>query len=188
MIAVDEELCSGCAICVPECPHGAIHMERGLAVIDPDLCVQCGDCMDVCPREAVREVSPITATGISPGSAVVGHEEGREGWQMANELKQDFEIIETEARSEKKSSDRLRGLAVLGGTLLGSFVDTLLERRQAGRFEAVVDGQTRIIEEDDPGQPSIGRWGRGMQKGRRSGRGRGPGQGQGRGRRRRNFS
>lgn len=50
MIA-DQELCSGCELCVTYCPVGAIHVD-GAVSIDRDRCVECGACerLDVCPN------------------------------------------------------------------------------------------------------------------------------------------
>ena len=54
---VDKELCTGCQICVDECPVGAISIEEGIAFIKEDECIRCGVCHDVCPYDAVRHDS-----------------------------------------------------------------------------------------------------------------------------------
>jgi ferredoxin len=52
---VNEDLCSGCGICVEECPVDAIkQVDGGSAEICEAECVRCGRCHDVCPEEAVR--------------------------------------------------------------------------------------------------------------------------------------
>jgi len=51
---INKGLCSGCRICVDECPVGAISMEKGIAFIKEDECIRCGVCHDVCPEGAVR--------------------------------------------------------------------------------------------------------------------------------------
>ena len=51
---VDEEQCSGCAVCVEECPVDAISMQDEIAAIDMDGCIRCGVCHDMCPEDAVR--------------------------------------------------------------------------------------------------------------------------------------
>jgi heterodisulfide reductase subunit A2 len=49
---VDEELCSGCAICVPQCPYGAI--TPGItATVNELLCESCGTCVAACPSGAM---------------------------------------------------------------------------------------------------------------------------------------
>jgi heterodisulfide reductase subunit A len=52
---VDEELCSGCQICISVCPYNAISMnERGCAEVNPALCKGCGTCTSTCPSGAIR--------------------------------------------------------------------------------------------------------------------------------------
>ena len=50
---VDNEKCTGCESCVPECPSEAIKMADGKAEVDLDACVDCGVCVDACPEEAI---------------------------------------------------------------------------------------------------------------------------------------
>jgi ferredoxin len=50
---VDKEKCTGCEICVPECPSEAIKMVNDKAVVDNDACIDCGVCVDTCPVEAI---------------------------------------------------------------------------------------------------------------------------------------
>lgn len=53
---VNGQKCIGCAICVQECPFGAIsiHNEKGIAI----MCDQCGQCIKHCPPGKLRFVSP----------------------------------------------------------------------------------------------------------------------------------
>lgn len=55
---INEKVCTGCGICVENCPADAILMEAGkTAEIDMSECIRCGDCHDICPQEAVRHDS-----------------------------------------------------------------------------------------------------------------------------------
>jgi len=54
---VKQEMCTGCSICVDECPVGAMSVDDGKASIDEKNCIRCGRCHDVCPEEAVRHDS-----------------------------------------------------------------------------------------------------------------------------------
>ncbi len=54
---VRQEDCTGCGICIDECPVDAILMEDNLARIDMDECIRCGICHEVCPTGAVRHDS-----------------------------------------------------------------------------------------------------------------------------------
>ena len=51
---INEEMCTGCQICVDECSAGAISMNEGIAFIDESKCIRCGVCHDVCSSDAVR--------------------------------------------------------------------------------------------------------------------------------------
>jgi len=59
---VDENLCSGCGMCVSACPYGGIELATEsvpgnghvVARIDKFLCMGCGICTATCPSEAIR--------------------------------------------------------------------------------------------------------------------------------------
>jgi electron transfer flavoprotein alpha subunit len=51
-IEIDEELCTGCGVCVQNCPYGGIEVVNELARIS-DECTLCGACVDKCPVEAI---------------------------------------------------------------------------------------------------------------------------------------
>jgi len=50
---VDEDLCSGCAVCVPQCPYSAI-TPGDVAEVNELLCEGCGTCVAACPSGAMR--------------------------------------------------------------------------------------------------------------------------------------
>jgi heterodisulfide reductase subunit A len=51
---VDEEICSGCGICVEICPYEAREMDsrRGISMVHSALCQGCGACIAACPNFA----------------------------------------------------------------------------------------------------------------------------------------
>ncbi len=51
---VDENICSGCGICVQICPYEAREMDprRGISVVHSALCQGCGACIAACPNFA----------------------------------------------------------------------------------------------------------------------------------------
>jgi heterodisulfide reductase subunit A len=51
---VDENVCSGCGICVEICPYEAREMEthRGISIVHSALCQGCGACIASCPNNA----------------------------------------------------------------------------------------------------------------------------------------
>ncbi len=54
---IEEELCSGCQICVGMCPYSAIHFdaEKVVAVLNEALCKGCGTCVAACPSGAAQQ-------------------------------------------------------------------------------------------------------------------------------------
>lgn len=53
-VKVNNEKCTGCAVCVDVCPVNAIKIENGKAVIGEE-CVDCGGCIAQCPVEAISQ-------------------------------------------------------------------------------------------------------------------------------------
>ncbi|MBL7149169.1 MAG: CoB--CoM heterodisulfide reductase iron-sulfur subunit A family protein [Candidatus Cloacimonetes bacterium] len=54
---VNEDLCSGCGICIPTCPYGAreIDEEEQIAKVNEVLCEGCGSCISACPSSASQQ-------------------------------------------------------------------------------------------------------------------------------------
>ncbi len=54
IVRIDEELCTGCGLCVTPCAEGAIEIVDGKArVKDEVLCDGAGFCLSVCPTGAL---------------------------------------------------------------------------------------------------------------------------------------
>jgi Na+-translocating ferredoxin:NAD+ oxidoreductase RNF subunit RnfB len=52
--SIDPDRCRGCAVCVPQCPSGAIvGAAKSPHHIIPERCVACGTCVEVCNLDAV---------------------------------------------------------------------------------------------------------------------------------------
>ncbi|MBD3388352.1 MAG: 4Fe-4S dicluster domain-containing protein [Candidatus Altiarchaeales archaeon] len=63
IIEIDEDKCTGCGLCIPNCPEGALQMIDGKARLVSDLfCDGLGACMGHCPEGAIdiveREAEP----------------------------------------------------------------------------------------------------------------------------------
>ncbi len=50
--------CIGCGMCMRNCSHGAIKLERNLAVVDQKLCAECQEptCLAKCPTKAIESM------------------------------------------------------------------------------------------------------------------------------------
>jgi len=54
IITIDEKKCNGCALCIPNCPEGAIQVIDGKARLISDLfCDGLGACLGHCPQGAI---------------------------------------------------------------------------------------------------------------------------------------
>jgi ferredoxin len=66
-LALDEEKCKGCGICLDVCPHEVLALKEGkIEIIDRDGCMECGACMKNCPCEALT-----VKAGVGCAAAVI---------------------------------------------------------------------------------------------------------------------
>jgi NAD-dependent dihydropyrimidine dehydrogenase PreA subunit len=57
IISIDENKCTGCGQCIPDCPEGAIRLIGGKARLVSDLfCDGLGACMGTCPEGAISVI------------------------------------------------------------------------------------------------------------------------------------
>jgi len=55
---VNKNMCTGCRVCVENCPSNSIQIANDdKAEINMEECIRCGKCHDICPVEAVRHDS-----------------------------------------------------------------------------------------------------------------------------------
>lgn len=82
IVRIDEELCTGCGLCVTPCAEGAIEIVDGKAkVVNEVLCDGAGFCLSVCPTGALS-VEVREAPAFDPEAAEARVREG-EGTYIA---------------------------------------------------------------------------------------------------------
>ena len=52
-IKISEEKCTGCNLCIEDCPSANIILKNEKAVLKSQSCIKCGHCVAVCPQGAV---------------------------------------------------------------------------------------------------------------------------------------
>lgn len=134
IIKIDEELCNGCGLCIPNCHEGALRIIDGKARLISDLmCDGLGACIGHCPQGAIeietREAAPydeilVIKDMVKKGkNTVVAHlchlkdynemEFVRQGvqWMSENQDAYDFDLQEVKQivhnyKSENKNSKK----------------------------------------------------------------------------------
>jgi len=72
-LALDEERCIGCGMCLSVCPHEVLGRENGkVRIAQRDACMECGACAANCPAEAIR-----VRAGVGCAAAVINAALGR---------------------------------------------------------------------------------------------------------------
>ena len=77
IIQIDEERCTGCGQCIPDCPEGALQLLDGKARLVSDLfCDGLGACIGTCPEGAItvieREAGPYDEKAVMAKIAAQG--------------------------------------------------------------------------------------------------------------------
>ncbi len=52
-IFIDRKKCQGSGQCLKACPHNALHLIDGVAVVDHEMCDLDGLCIPACPHDAI---------------------------------------------------------------------------------------------------------------------------------------
>ena len=54
IIKIDKEKCTGCSLCVKDCPGSYLYLKDSKAHTNKTSCIECGHCYAICPQNAVR--------------------------------------------------------------------------------------------------------------------------------------
>lgn len=57
-VHIDAEHCTGCGLCVTNCPADTLTMRDGRAAVALDACMACGHCAALCPTGAITVPAP----------------------------------------------------------------------------------------------------------------------------------
>lgn len=52
-VVINEEKCTGCSLCVKDCPGACLYLKNGKAYVHETGCIKCGHCYAICPQGAV---------------------------------------------------------------------------------------------------------------------------------------
>jgi Na+-translocating ferredoxin:NAD+ oxidoreductase RNF subunit RnfB len=65
--SINEDLCTGCGICVEKCSVEAIHLNtENVAIVNEILCIGCGVCAHFCPENAVTLIQGMRRVYVPP--------------------------------------------------------------------------------------------------------------------------
>jgi ferredoxin len=119
IITIDEDKCTGCGLCIPNCPEGALQVIDGKVRLVSDLfCDGLGACVGYCPEGAMtlveREAQPYEERRVMAGIAQQG----------ANTIRAHLEHLDTHGEkgflSEALAYLRENGIPVPEGFAAGS--------------------------------------------------------------------
>lgn len=57
--------CTGCGVCVENCPKQAMSLKKDVAVMDYSICIKCGCCDEICPENAIYQEMSLVARLLS---------------------------------------------------------------------------------------------------------------------------
>ncbi|MDD5059534.1 MAG: 4Fe-4S binding protein [Candidatus Omnitrophica bacterium] len=122
IINIDSNKCNGCALCIPNCPEGAIQIIDGKARLISDLfCDGLGACLGHCPEGAIQveereaadyDEKKVMANIVKQGPNVIkAHLKHLKEHNQSEFLKQALDFLKENKISVKLEEDSNRGLS-----------------------------------------------------------------------------
>lgn len=72
----DQELCTGCGMCVIVCPHGVFaQSDHKAEILKRSSCMECGACQLNCPADAIKVNSGVGCASAMIYAALLGRKE-----------------------------------------------------------------------------------------------------------------
>lgn len=72
-LKLDEDMCTGCGMCLEVCPHGVLRLNgRKAHIVNLDACMECGACSRNCAAGAIS-----VQAGVGCAAAVINGMLGR---------------------------------------------------------------------------------------------------------------
>lgn len=76
--------CTGCGVCIGECPTYAMHLQDGKSHIDYGMCIGCNNCLELCPDSAITlnwgDIPPFMERMMEYSYGAVKDKQGKVGY------------------------------------------------------------------------------------------------------------
>jgi len=154
IIKIDEEKCTGCGLCIPNCPEGALQIIDGKARLISDLfCDGLGACIGHCPEGAItieeREAKKYDEKKVMENivkqgkNTIIAHLKHLKEHDEMEYLKQALEVL-------KKKNIEVPHKEILGGQgpLLCGCPGTMVKDFNSGKKSEKKTAKTSVIQSE----------------------------------------